>query len=166
MSMAELDFAQLPETLKALRSRPLFVMHLDVQKPQMIGPTPAGTRRIGVVPGGRFKGERLSGEILEGGSDWQTMRADQILTLDVRLVLKTDDDALICMTYKGLRHGANDANGRIDRGEVLDPHTIYFRSNPMFETSAAQYAWLNGVIAIGIGHRLASGPIYSVFEIL
>jgi hypothetical protein len=36
----------------------------------------------------------------------------------------------------------------------------------MFETSSPKYAWLNGVIAIGIGHRLASGPIYSVFEIL
>jgi hypothetical protein len=166
MTMAELDLAQLPETLKEVRSKALFVMHLDVQKPQMIGPTPVGTRRIGVVPSGRFEGERLKGEILDGGSDWQTVRSDQILTLDVRLVLKTDDDALICMTYKGLRHGQNDANARIDRGEVVDPASVYFRTSPMFETSSPKYAWLNGVIAIGIGHRLASGPIYSVFEIL
>jgi hypothetical protein len=36
----------------------------------------------------------------------------------------------------------------------------------MFETAAANYDWLNRIMAIGIGHRPPSGPVYSIFEIL
>ena len=95
----------LPEVLKSVRTRPLFVMRLDVRKLLIVGATPGAYRRIGVVPGGSFEGERLSGEVLDCGSDWQTVRNDDATTLNVRLVLKTKDDALICMTYQGVRHG-------------------------------------------------------------
>jgi hypothetical protein len=156
----------LPDALKAVRTRPLFVMRLDVRKLQIVGATPGSFRRIGVVPGGVFEGERLSGEVLEGGSDWQAVRPDGATTLDVRLVLKTKDDALIGMTYRGLRHGPAGVMERIERGEVVDPASYYFRINPLFETAAPQYDWVNRVIAVGIGHRLAEGPVYSVFEVL
>ena len=49
-------------------------MRLDVRKLQIVGATPGVFRRIGVVPSGLFEGERLSGEILEGGADWQAVR--------------------------------------------------------------------------------------------
>ena len=130
----------LPEVLKSVRTRPLFVMRLDVRKLLIVGATPGAYRRIGVVPGGSFEGERLSGEVLDCGSDWQTVRNDDATTLNVRLVLKTKDDALICMTYQGVR--------------------------PLFETSAAKYDWINRVVAVGIGHRRPDGAIYSVFEVL
>ncbi len=156
----------LPESLKSVRTRPLFVMRLDVRKLQVVGAVPGGVRRIGVVPGGSFEGERLSGEVLDGGSDWQMVRSDGSTTLDVRLVLKTTDGALIGMTYKGMRCGPPEVMERIDKGEVVDPASYYFRINPAFETASAQYDWINRILAIGIGHRLANGPIYSVFEVL
>jgi hypothetical protein len=118
------------------------------------------------VPGGSFEGERLSGTVLDGGSDWQTVRQDGATTLDVRLVLKTRDDALILMTYRGLRHGPPDVVARLEKGETVDAASYYFRTNPLFETAAAQYDWLNRILAIGIGHRRADGPVYSVFEVL
>jgi len=46
----------LPEALKTLITRPLFVMRLDVRKLQIVGATPAGFRRVCVVPGGSFRG--------------------------------------------------------------------------------------------------------------
>jgi hypothetical protein len=156
----------LPETLKSVRTRPLFVMRLDVRKLVLVGAAPSGYRRIGVIPGGSFEGERLSGEVLDGGSDWQTVRNDAATTLNVRLVLRTTDDALICMTYQGVRHGAPDVVERIERGEVVDPASYYFRTNPLFETAAAKYDWINRIVAVGVGHRLADGPVYSVFEVL
>jgi hypothetical protein len=156
----------LPDALKTVRTRPLFVMRLDVRKLQIIGATPGSYRRIGVVPGGVFEGERLSGEVLEGGSDWQALRPDGAIALDVRLVLKTTDDALVGMTYRGLRHGPVGVIERIERGEAVDPDSYYFRTNPLFETAAPQYDWINRVIAVGVGHRLAEGPVYSVFEVL
>ena len=156
----------LPEILRNVRTRPLFVMRLDVRKLQIVGATPGGYRRIGVVPGGSFEGERLSGKVLEGGSDWQTVRADGATTLNVRLVLKTTDEALIGMTYQGLRHGPPEILKRIDNGEAVDPADYYFRINPLFETAAPQYDWINRIVAVGTGHRQADGPIYSVFEVL
>ena len=121
----------LPEDLKRVRTQPLFVMRLDVRKLLIVGATPGAYRRIGVVPGGSFEGERLSGEVLDGGSDWQTVRNDGATTLNVRLVLKTMDDALIYMTYHGVRHGPPDVVERIEKGEVVDPTSYYFRINPL-----------------------------------
>jgi hypothetical protein len=146
----------LPEVLKSLRSRPLFVMRLDVRKLQIIGATPSAYRRIGVVPRGSFEGERLSGEVLDGGSEWQTVRSDGATTLNVRLVLKTKDEALISMTYRGIRHGPPDVVASIERGEMVDPASYYFRINPLFETAAANYDWLKRVVAVGIA---IAGPI-------
>ena len=156
----------LPEILKTLRTQPLFVMRLDVRKLQIVGATPDGYRRIGVVPGGSFEGERLSGEVLDGGKDWQTVRPDGSTRLNVRLVLRTQDEALIGMTYRAIRHGPPDVMAKIEQGEVVDPTSYYFRLNPLFETANANYDWLNRVVAVGIGHRLADGPIYSIFEVL
>jgi Protein of unknown function (DUF3237) len=65
----------LPEVLKRVRTQPLLVMRLDVRKLLIVGATPGAYRRIGVVPGGSFEGERLSGEVLDGGSDWSIRRA-------------------------------------------------------------------------------------------
>lgn len=113
--------------------------------------SPGAYRRVGVVPGGIFQGERLSGEILDGGSDWQSVRSD---------------GSTILVTYRGIRQGPPDAIARLEKGEVVDPASYYFRIAPLFETEASQYKWLNNVIAIGIGHRVADGPIYNVFEVL
>ena len=157
---------KLPDALKNIRARLMFVMRLEVKPPLVVGSPPGGYRRIGVIPGGSFEGDRLSGKVLDGGSDWQTIRPDGAVNLNVRLVLRTNDDALVCMTYQGVRYGPPDVIARIDRGEVVDPESYYFRVNPLFQTSAPQYDWINHVVGIGIGHRLADGPIYSIFELL
>ena len=87
----------LPEVLKRLRTRPLFVMRLDVRKLLIVGATP----------------------------------------------------------------DPSDVVERIEKGEVVNPTSYYLRTNPLFETAAAKYDWLNRVVAVGIGHRRADGPIYS-----
>jgi uncharacterized protein DUF3237 len=104
--------------------------------------------------------------VLEGGSDWILARPDSVLQLDVRLTLRTDDDQLIGMTYRGLRHGPAAVIDRLNRGEKVDPSEYYFRTSPVFETASEKYAWLNRIIAVGTGHRLPQGPVYSVFEVL
>jgi hypothetical protein len=118
-----------------------------------------------VIQGGSFKGDRLSGEVVTG-NDWQAVRTDSCIKLDVRLVLKTTDGELIVMTYTCLRAGPPSVIEKLDRGEPVDPASYYFRMNPMFETSSRKYDWINRIIAIGIGHRLADGPVYNIFEVL
>ena len=156
----------LPDVLLNVRTRPLFTLRLDVSAIQVVGETPNTGRRVGVISGGAFEGERLSGAVLDGGSDWQSVRPDGATVLDVRLALKTTDGALIAMTYKGLRHGPREVIERLGRGEAVDPESYYFRINPMFETASRDLGWLNRVLAIGIGHRFKGGPVYNVFELL
>ncbi|MCL2429657.1 MAG: DUF3237 domain-containing protein [Alphaproteobacteria bacterium] len=156
---------RLVEVQRSVRTRPLFTLRLEA-KMLAVGATPTTMRRIGIVPGGAFEGERLSGRVLDGGSDWQSIRLDGSTLLDVRLNLETQDGAVICMTYAGIRHGPREVIQRLEAGEVVDPASYYFRIIPMFETASESYGWLNGIVAVGIGHRFADGPIYNLFEVL
>jgi hypothetical protein len=63
----------LPEPLLSIRTRPLFVLREAVPPLIVIGQTPNAFRRIGVIQGGSFEGERLSGEVVTG-NDWQAVR--------------------------------------------------------------------------------------------
>ena len=149
-----------------IRTAHLFTLALSVGEMQMLGKTPKGDRRVGVVEGGRFEGARLKGTVLKGGSDWLLLRPDGALQLDVRLTLKTDDGAIIGMTYGGFRHGPQAVIDRLTRGEKVDPSEYYFRVAPFFETAAEKYGWLNRLVAIATGNRLPQGPVYEVFEVL
>ncbi|HKM60947.1 MAG TPA: DUF3237 domain-containing protein [Acidisphaera sp.] len=150
-----------------IRTAHLFTIRLQTAAPpQLIGAGPAGDRRVVVVSGGTFEGARLRGTVIPGGTDWIIARADGALALDVRLVLKADDDALIGMTYRGMRHGPEAVIARLNRGEAVDPSDYYFRTAVFFETGAPQHAWLNRLIAIATGDRKPDGPHYDVFEVL
>jgi hypothetical protein len=157
---------RLPLEMTELRWRPLMNFAIDVAPPSIIGMTPGYDRRIGEITGGTFEGERLRGKFRTGGSDWQSLRADGAITINVRVVMETDDGALVGMRYRGVRHGPKEVIERLAKGELVNPNDYYFRVTPWFETSAEKYDWLNRVIAVAIGHRLPQGPIYSVFEIM
>jgi uncharacterized protein DUF3237 len=158
--------AILPRELTTLRSQPLFVFQIEVKPPSIIGVTPGYDRRVGEITGGRFEGERLCGKIRSGGSDWQSLRADGATTLNVRLVMETDDGVLIGMTYLGVRHGPKEVLDRIARGENVNPSEYYMRATPYYETASEKYGWLNRIVSVAYGHRVAGGAIYQVFEIL
>jgi len=150
-----------------LMSRPLFTLSLSLHPIQELGRTPAGERRVVPVSDGRFEGDRLSGEVLpHGGSDLLLTRADGSFQQDVRLTLRTGDEALVLMTYRGVRHAAPEVGDRIARGEAVDRSEYYLRITPFFETASPAHAWLNRIVAVGIGERRPGGVTYDVFEIL
>ena len=131
----------------------------------LLGATPGGDRRLAPIAGGTFEGERLRGAVVEG-SDWLTVRSDGAWAMDVRALLRTDDDALIALHYRGFRHGPSGVIDRLTRKEAVNPEEYYFRISPVFETSAPKYDWLNRIVAVGLGHRLPDGPLYNLFELL
>ncbi len=149
-----------------LKSQYLFTLTLAVTQLHDVGPVPAGTRHIDLLGAGTFEGPRLKGELLAGGMDMKTLRADGSMVPNVRLVLRTDDGALIFMHYTGVRHGSPEVMDRIARGEVVPPTDYYLRNTPSFETAAAKYDWLNRIVAVGVGRRLPDHAAYDVFEIL
>jgi hypothetical protein len=149
-----------------LRSEYLFTISVAVTALHDIGAVPLGTRHLDMLGAGTFEGPRLRGEVLPGGLDMKTVRADGAMNPDVRLVLKTDDGALIFMHYRGVRHGSPDVMMRIARGETVAPTEYYLRSTPSFETAAQKYDWLNRIVAVGVGRRLPDRGEYDVFQIL
>ena len=150
-----------------LSSRFLCSMRIKVSDSYIMNDVPTGKRRrIDIFDGGEVHGPLLNGTILPGGSDLLLTRNDSSLTPDVRLLVKTDDDSLILVTYKGVRHGSPEVMDRIARGENVDPSEYYLRNAPFFETNSTKYDWLNKVVSIGIGRREADSAVYDVHEIL
>ena len=150
----------------AMDTRPLMTVRIAAAPPQKLGTVPHGIRNIVPVTGGDFDGPRLRGQILPGGGDWLLLRSDGVLELDLRITLETDDHALIYMTFQGLRHGPPDAIAALGRGEAVDPASYYFRTVPRFETSAERYAFLNRIVAVGVGQTRPDGAVHRIDEIL
>lgn len=152
----------------AIETKHLFDMFVDLYDPLRMGGE-CGKRVLFSAAGGRFHGPQLRGEVLAGGGDWAVFRPDGSMTLDVRLTLRTHDAALLYLTYggrwtypQGLRSDMADPARR----HLIDPAKYYFRTNPLFETGARQYRWLNDIVCIGSGHPIEGGVAYSIFEVL
>src|SRR4051812_37362971 len=102
--------------------KPLFELSATLERFDDLGKTPQGHRMMAVVGQGSrtVSGDRLRGEILRGsGGDWLLLRPDGAGQLDVRITIKTDDNALIYMRYEGIVSG--DALPRILGGEAIPP---------------------------------------------
>jgi hypothetical protein len=144
----------------------LMTLTLDVGFAAMtiIGTTPAGTRRIAPVIGGTFTGSRLNGAVL-GGADWVVNRPDGVMAIDVRLTLKTADDAAIYLAYTGRFLAAPGAMAKFARGAQLERAEYSLAISAKFECGDLRYAWLNNVVAVGAGQQIPSGVIYQIFEV-
>lgn len=118
---------------------PLCSVQLELATPTVIKGGPAGTRMIAPIAAMRLSGDRLSGA-LEGpaAADWLTI-AGEVATIDVRATIRTDDDAIVFVQYRG----------RSDAAERFGTAPIHVAV--MFETAAPQYTWLNPLLAVGRG---------------
>ena len=148
-----------------LRSEYLFTIRVTVDLLHDVGTTPFGTRHIDMLGDGSFEGPKLKGKVL-GGMDQKIFRSDGAMNPNVRLMLETDDGALIYMYYTGLRYGSAEVMQRIADGEEVDPSEYYLRNTPYFETSAEKYDWLNRIVSVGVGRRMPDHAAYDVFQIL
>ncbi len=125
----------------------------------------AGKRRIIPIVGGTVEGERIRGEILNLGADWQSLYADGLAALDTRYALKTHDGAIIEIVNQGLRHGPAEVMARVAAGEDVDPAEYYMRTHCRLETGDPRYAWVNRALFVGTGGRRAASVVISMFEI-
>ena len=112
---------------------------------------PQGTRTIVQILGGRFEGPRLKATVQVPAGDWITNRADGSYRLDVRLTLKTDDGALILVTYNGI-------------GQTT-PAGASLRGAPLFETGDQRYVWLTRLQAVSVGERVGTDVKYNVYAL-
>jgi len=152
--------------MTTLQSEFLFDMQVEIGQIQQLGATPRGSRLIAPLTGGTFDGPKLKGDVVPGGADWLLTRVDGIRELDVRLTLRSDDGQLIYMSYRGISTMTPEMASRVMRGELVNSSEYYMRITPVFETGAERYAWLNRLVAVGVGERLSTAVRYKVYAIL
>jgi len=130
-----------------------------------MGPGRSGARRIIPIIGGTARGEKINGEILNLGADWQTIFDDGLAELDARHAIKTDDGAIIEILNFGFRHGPAEVMKRVAAGEDVDPSEYYMRTHCRLETGDPRYNWVNRSLFLGTGGRRAAGVEIAFFEV-
>ena len=136
---------------------------------QMVGKAHFGRRMIAALTGGELEGERLRGRVMPSGGDWATIDENGTLRLDARITFETHDGALIYVSYRGVLRPLSVAHKHARAGGPqtdADRAEIYFRTTPMFETGDERYAWLNDIVAVGLGASVGGAVRYDVFELL
>jgi hypothetical protein len=90
------------------------------------------------------------------GADWALLRDDDVAISDVRLLIRTDDGALIDSTYSGVCPlGIGGFRGIVNQDDKLGkpeaPFVATVVTTPRFLTSAPKYNWLNEQQCVGFG---------------
>ena len=149
-----------------LSAKPIFRIEAELADILKFGHTPYGERRVIDIRGGVVSGPRLNGRILPGGADWQIIRSDGVADIQARYTIETDAGVHILVSSEGLRHGPPDVMERLARGEAVEPELYYFRTLMRFETADPAVAWLNRILALARGVRLANAVQLDVYEVL
>ena len=132
---------------------PLATVTIGLDPPLVVDGAPNGSRYIAEVSHVALTGDRVNATLKgRAAADWLTLGADGTGTIDVRMLLETDDGALVFVQY----------HGRIDLSPGGD--AVAFAA-PRFETGDERYAWLNKIQAVGKGAFDGSGLVYEWYEV-
>lgn len=133
--------------------------------PQFIGPGPDGLRVNFPIAGGTLKGPKLNGTVLPGGADFYCLRTDGVGQIDVRATAKTEDGAILYVTYAGVADLGE--NGYEDGLQGKMPNPIRLRVAPRITTAHPDYAWLNRLQFIGVGESVPGSNlvVYDLYAI-
>lgn len=136
-----------------------------VDKPQEIGRTARGLRRLIPILGGEAIGDGWRARVLPGGADFQLVVSDTLAELDARYAMETDGGDMIYVRNRAIRSGPPDLMARLLRGEVVDPALVYFRCCPSFETVSTSLRWINERMFLGTGARHPDKVVMAFFEV-
>lgn len=135
---------------------PLFTAFVRLLPPIEYGVTGGVRKRLIPISGGVFKGERMKGEVLPGGGDWQDVAPDGSANILARYSLRTHDGTIIGVSNPGLRNGPPAVLKKLAAGEPVDPSQYYFRTAPTFTVQDGPYDWLRKSLFICSGVRRAN----------
>jgi hypothetical protein len=140
-------------------------LSVQVAKPQEVGRTARGLRRLIPILGGEAVGEGWRARVVPGGADFQLVVSDTLAELDARYMLEADGGDLIYVTNRAIRSGPPELMARLVRGEPVDPAQIYFRCSPSFETVSPALRWINERMFVGTGARHPDRVVMRFFQL-
>ena len=140
-------------------------LSVQVDKPQEVGKTHHGVRRVIPILGGTVQAQGWRGRVLSGGADFQLLLGPSMAELDARYVIETDAGDMIFVTNRAVRTASPEVMAKIIRGEPVDPSTVYFRCSPSFETASPALSWIAERLFIGTGARHPDKVVMRFFEV-
>jgi hypothetical protein len=142
---------------------PLITLEVLVGAPVQIDASQHGRRFIPIIGG--TVGGGLTGKVLVGGGDWQTVWPDGRMDIAAHYVLAIDGHGTVEVRSEGVRHGAPAVLEALARGETVDPASYYFRTAVRLRTAAPGLSHLNALLAVATGERGADAVRLRVFEL-
>lgn len=140
-------------------------LSVHVDKPQEVGKTHHGVRRVIPILGGTVQAQGWRGRVLSGGADFQLLLGPSMAELDARYVIETDAGDMIFVTNRAVRTASPEVMAKIIRGEPVDPSTVYFRCSPSFETASPTLSWIAERLFVGTGARHPDKVVMRFFEV-
>lgn len=140
-------------------------LSVEVDRPQEVGDTQHGRRRLIPITGGLVTGQGWTGRVLPGGADFQLIVNERLAELDARYVIEADGGDLIYVCNRAVRTAAPDVMARLIRGEPVPPEQVYFRCSPSFETASASLGWINERLFVGSGMRQPDRVLMRFFAV-
>jgi hypothetical protein len=122
----------------------------------MLGPTSAGKRIIQELLEVELIGPRVRGRMIgNSGADWLAIADDGEVTLDIRLLIETDDGARVFVHLDGRANWAE----HLGRGPIF--------STVRLESGDERYAFVNGLRLVSKGAVGEGGNVaHEIFELV
>jgi hypothetical protein len=128
--------------------------------------SPHGTRQYWEMTAGTLSGEGLKASIAMPGGDWYLASPDGFGRPDVRVQLRTDDEALILMRYTGLVEQTEAFVSAAGNDNATDWDEQYMRFAVSFDVGAERYRWLNESLFVARGRLLGTTELeYEIYRV-
>ena len=122
----------------------LYTLEFEVEDPILVPNGPNGSRAVFefTKDTGKVYGPALNGRVVGPSSDWILIGTDGTVSLDVRVLIQTEDEQIIYQKINGraVRDGDNPSNSTIQSGST-------------YETSSGKYQYLNKKVVTGLGRK-------------
>jgi Protein of unknown function (DUF3237) len=141
-----------------------FTLQVSRGESWSVGTGPSGRRVVAAVGSGSVRGERINGDVVGPGADWAVLGNDGYFQIDVRAQVKTDDGAVLLMTYTGSLELNDRVSAALAGGETRFEDQ-YFRTHVRMESGDERYRWVNRPLFIGQGRLTTGGVVYDVYRV-
>jgi hypothetical protein len=142
-----------------------FSARISLSPPVEQGEIDGARKRFVPITGGTITGPRLSGTVLPGGGDWQSILPGGLTRVEARYFLKTDDGAVIGIHNVGVRVATPEVTDKIARGIAVPPDSYYFRTSTVFDAPLGKYGWLRERVFVARGIRMPDHVVIDFYTV-
>lgn len=139
-----------------LRSFGTLTIQTDPNGLFILGSTPAGRRIVQEFRAVHFESDRLRAVMTgKSGVDWLAVDSEGHVTLEIRVLLRTEDDAHVLVTLDGKAHWPE----QLGRGAIYGVARL--------ESGDEAYRWVNHLPLVSKGEVVEGGAVaHQLFELV